>query len=144
MLPPEQLLAANGLEGAVRPSLGQGLGPAMGGLAVGAFFPAIGAVLVAVLYLLAFAILLFLRWQEELSAKAGSTEKSSLFDDLRSGVKYVAGTRWLLWTLIFGSALALIVQGPIEVLLPFLARDRSTMQKQPSVFSSLPMASAGR
>lgn len=33
-------------------------------------------------------------------------------------------TRWLLWTLSFGSLLALIIQGPIEVLLPFLTRDR--------------------
>ncbi|BCF86350.1 hypothetical protein RQCS_58950 (plasmid) [Rhodococcus qingshengii] len=33
-------------------------------------------------------------------------------------------TRWLLWTLLFGSSLALVIQGPIEVLLPFLARDR--------------------
>ena len=30
----------------------------------------------------------------------------------------------LLWTLIFGSSLALIIQGPIEVLLPFLTRER--------------------
>jgi MFS family permease len=36
----------------------------------------------------------------------------------------VVRTRWLLWTLIFGSSLALIIQGPIEVLLPFLTRDR--------------------
>jgi DHA3 family tetracycline resistance protein-like MFS transporter len=39
-------------------------------------------------------------------------------------VGYVVRTRWLLWTLIFGSGLALIIQGPIEVLLPFLTRDR--------------------
>ena len=36
----------------------------------------------------------------------------------------MARTRWLLWTLIFGSSLALIIQGPIEVLLPFITRDR--------------------
>lgn len=36
----------------------------------------------------------------------------------------MAGTRWLLWTLIFGSSLALIIQGPIEVLLPLLTRER--------------------
>ncbi|TFH54964.1 MFS transporter [Glutamicibacter arilaitensis] len=124
VLPPEQLLAANGLEGAVRPSMGQGLGPAVGGLVVGAFFPAIGAVIVAVSYLLAFAILLFLQPQKEPSSATDPAEKSSLLNDLRSGVKYVAGTRWLFWTLIFGSVLALIVQGPVEVLLPFLARDR--------------------
>ena len=35
VLPPEQLLAANGLEGALRPSMGQGLGPALGGVIVG-------------------------------------------------------------------------------------------------------------
>ena len=40
VLPPEQLLAANGLEGALRPSMGQGLGPALGGVIVGLFFPA--------------------------------------------------------------------------------------------------------
>ena len=33
-------------------------------------------------------------------------------------------TRWLLWTLVFGATLALIIQGPIEVLLPFLTRER--------------------
>lgn len=124
VLPPEQLLAANGLEGAVRPSMGQGLGPAVGGLIVGAFFPAIGAAIVAVSYLVAFAILLFLQPRDEVSSAEESAEKSSLFRDLRSGVKYVVETRWLLWTLIFGSSLALIVQGPIEVLLPFLTRDR--------------------
>lgn len=43
VLPPDQLLAANGLEGALRPLMGQGLGPALGGLIVGAFFPAVGA-----------------------------------------------------------------------------------------------------
>lgn len=54
VLPPEQLLAANGLEGALRPSMGQGLGPALGGVIVGMFFPAIGAVIVAASYAIAF------------------------------------------------------------------------------------------
>lgn len=60
ILPPEQLLAANGLEGALRPTLGQGLGPALGGLIVGAFLPAAGAVVVAASFALAFVLLLFL------------------------------------------------------------------------------------
>ncbi|WP_220456722.1 MFS transporter [Changpingibacter yushuensis] len=42
VLPAEELLAANGLEGTLRPSMGQGLGPALGGITVGMFFPAIG------------------------------------------------------------------------------------------------------
>lgn len=56
VLPPQQLLAANGLEGALRLSMGQGLGPALGGVAVGAFFPAVGAVIVASSYAIAFVI----------------------------------------------------------------------------------------
>lgn len=124
VLPPEQLLAANGLEGALRPTLGQGLGPALGGIVVGLFFPAIGAVIVAASYTVAFIITLFLSRREHLDEPVAPEDRTSMWGDLRAGIRYVVGTRWLLWTLIFGSSLALIIQGPIEVLLPFLTRDR--------------------
>lgn len=124
VLPPEQLLAANGLEGALRPSMGQGLGPALGGIVVGMFFPAIGAVIVAASYAIAFILTLFLSRRDELTTVTSPEQRTSVWGDLRAGVNYVIRTRWLLWTLIFGSSLALIIQGPIEVLLPFLTRDR--------------------
>jgi len=124
VLPPEQLLAANGLEGALRPSMGQGLGPALGGIIVGMFFPAIGAVIVAGSYAVAFILTLFLSRRDELTTVTSPEQRTSVWGDLRAGVNYVARTRWLLWTLIFGSSLALIIQGPIEVLLPFITRDR--------------------
>jgi DHA3 family tetracycline resistance protein-like MFS transporter len=124
VLPPEQLLAANGLEGALRPSMGQGLGPALGGIVVGMFFPAIGAVIVAASYAIAFILTLFLSRRDELTTVSSPEQRTSVWGDLRTGVNYVARTRWLLWTLIFGSSLALIIQGPIEVLLPFITRDR--------------------
>lgn len=124
VLPPEQLLAANGLEGALRPSMGQGLGPALGGVVVGMFFPAAGAIIVASSYAIAFVITLFLRQKDEPVQFTSPEERTSVWSDIRTGVKYVTQTRWLLWTLIFGSSLALIIQGPIEVLLPFLTRER--------------------
>jgi len=124
VLPPEQLLAANGLEGALRPSMGQGLGPAAGGVVVGMFFPAAGAIIVASSYAIAFVITLFLRHKDEPVQSTSPEERTSVWSDIRTGVKYVTQTRWLLWTLIFGSSLALIIQGPIEVLLPFLTRER--------------------
>ena len=124
ILPAEQLLAANGLEGALRPSLGQGLGPAVGGLVVGAFFPGVGAVIVAASYTIAFVITLFLSRLPEMSGPSAPEGATSAWGDLREGVKYVLNTRWLLWTLVFGASLALIIQGPIEVLLPFLTRER--------------------
>jgi MFS family permease len=124
VLPPEQLLAANGLEGALRPSMGQGLGPALGGVIVGAFFPAVGAAIVAASYAIAFVITLFLSRRDDEPSDDASEDRTSVWADLRAGIRYVVGTRWLLWTLLFGSSLALIIQGPIEVLLPFLTRDR--------------------
>lgn len=124
VLPSEQLLAANGLEGALRPSMGQGLGPALGGIVVGTFFPAIGAMIVAASYAIAFILTLFLSRRDELTTVTSPEQRTSVWGDLRAGVNYVARTRWLLWTLIFGSSLALIIQGPIEVLLPFITRDR--------------------
>lgn len=124
VLPPDQLLAANGLEGALRPTMGQGLGPALGGVIVGSFFPAIGVVIVAASYMIAFVITLFLSRRDEHPSVTPLEERVSVWRDLRAGVGYVVRTRWLLWTLIFGSGLALIIQGPIEVLLPFLTRDR--------------------
>ena len=124
VLPSEQLLAANGLEGALRPSMGQGLGPALGGIVVGTFSPAIGAMIVAASYAIAFILTLFLSRRDELTTVTSPEQRTSVWGDLRAGVNYVARTRWLLWTLIFGSSLALIIQGPIEVLLPFITRDR--------------------
>lgn len=124
VLPSEQLLAANGLEGALRPSMGQGLGPALGGIVVGTFFPAIGAMIVAASYAIAFILTLFLSRRDDLTTVTSPEQRTSVWGDLRAGVNYVARTRWLLWTLIFGSSLALIIQGPIEVLLPFITRDR--------------------
>ena len=120
----QQLLPANGLEGALRPSMGQGLGPALGGIVVGTFFHAIGAMIVAASYAIAFILTLFLSRRDELTTVTSPEQRTSVWGDLRAGVNYVARTRWLLWTLIFGSSLALIIQGPIEVLLPFITRDR--------------------
>ena len=86
VLPPEQLLAANGLEGALRPSMGQGLGPALGGIVVGMFFPAIGAVIVAASYAIAFILTLFLSRRDELITVTSPEQRTSVWGDLRAGV----------------------------------------------------------
>lgn len=74
--------------------------------------------------MIAFVITLFLSHRHQNSPEDTPDERTSAWGDLRVGVRYVARTRWLLWTLLFGSSLALIIQGPIDVLLPFLTRDR--------------------
>ena len=63
ILPPEDLLAANGLEGTMRPMLQQAAGPAVAGILVAALSPAYAVTGVAACHLLAFCILNLLHRQ---------------------------------------------------------------------------------
>jgi DHA3 family tetracycline resistance protein-like MFS transporter len=51
-------------------------------------------------------------------------EMSHPLADLRDGFLFVLRTRWLLWTLLFASMWVLLALGPMDVLLPFIARQR--------------------
>jgi DHA3 family tetracycline resistance protein-like MFS transporter len=51
-------------------------------------------------------------------------EKPHPLADLRDGFRFVLRTRWLLWTLLFASMWVLLALGPMDVLLPFIARQR--------------------
>lgn len=125
ILPPGQLLAANGLEGAIRPGLQQAAGPAAAGLLLAALAPAHAAVLIAIAHGMAFVLLLFLR--PEPAATAAETVESSatsVLHDLREAVVFTVKTPWLLWTLLYATLWVLVAVGPEEVLLPFLIRER--------------------
>jgi DHA3 family tetracycline resistance protein-like MFS transporter len=122
ILPAEQLLAANGVEGVVRPVFQRAVGPAVAGVLVGATFPAAGAYVVAGLFALGLVLLVTTRpVRDEPSPEA---ERPHVVRDLREGFAFMVRTPWLLWTLLFASMFVLVVLGPIEVLLPFVAADR--------------------
>lgn len=135
ILPPEDLLAANGMEGTMRPMLQQAAGPAVAGILVAALSPAHAVTGVAVCHLLAFSILNLLHRQpragaeggtgaERTDAGSGEPARTSVLHDLREGVSYTVRTPWLLWTLLWACISVLFLIGPIEVLLPFVVRDQ--------------------
>ena len=129
ILPAEDLLAANGMEGTVRPILQQAAGPAIAGILVAAFSPAHAVAGVAACHFLAFGILNFLnrRALAGTDADGASSEASagrSFLQDLREGFSYTVRTPWLLWTLVWACLSVLFLIGPIEVLLPFVVRDQ--------------------
>jgi MFS family permease len=130
ILPPEDLLAANGMEGTMRPILQQAAGPAVAGVVVAALSPSHAVTGVATCHLLAFIILNFLGRHNlaapHSGADAGTTgaAKTSVFHDLREGVSYTIRTPWLLWTLLWACVSVLFLIGPIEVLMPFVVRDQ--------------------
>lgn len=130
ILPAEDLLAANGMEGTMRPVLQQAAGPAVAGILVAALSPSHAVTGVAMCHLLAFIVLNFLG-RHTLATQHGGYEQSpgehrkqSFLNDLREGVSYTLRTPWLLWTLIWACISVLFLIGPIEVLLPFVVRDQ--------------------
>jgi MFS family permease len=144
LLPPGQLLAANGLEGAIRPALQQAAGPAAAGMLLAALIPAHAAVAIAVAHGAAFVILLFLRPEpaphDDSAAPGDETTPSEqtargVLHDLREAVVFTLRTPWLLWTLLYATLWVLVVVGPEEVLLPFLIRDR--IGEDPRLFGFL-------
>ncbi|BBY84616.1 tetracycline efflux MFS transporter Tet(V) [Mycolicibacterium tokaiense] len=120
ILPADQLLAANGVEGVLRPVLQRAVGPAAAGLLIGATFPTLGAVIVAVM----FAIALVLLFCTTGVPRAVPTVRTHPLADLRDGFAFMVRTPWLLGTLLFASMFVLFVIGPIEVLLPFITEAR--------------------
>ena len=123
ILPAEQLLAANGVEGVVRPVFQRAVGPAIAGVLVGATMPSVGAIVVAALFAIGLALLVGTRPEARASAPEVG-ERPHALRDLREGCAFVVRTPWLLWTLLFASMFVLVVLGPIEVLLPFVVQDR--------------------
>jgi DHA3 family tetracycline resistance protein-like MFS transporter len=124
ILPADQLLAANGVEGVVRPVFQRAVGPALAGLVVGATSPALGEFVVAALLGIALVLLVATRPATRTPAQTAEAERPHVLRDLREGFSFVLRTPWLLWTLLFASMFVLVVLGPIEVLLPFIAQDR--------------------
>jgi MFS family permease len=121
LLPADELLAANGLEGVLRPVAMYAAGPALAGGLVAAFGPGIALGGAAAGYALALLPLLAMR----VPPSAEERERGSVLADLREGFAYLLRTGWLFATLAFAVLLVLVVIGPIEVLLPFAVRDQT-------------------
>jgi MFS transporter, DHA3 family, tetracycline resistance protein len=124
ILPAEQLLAANGVEGVVRPVFQRAVGPAIAGVVVGATFPSVAAVVVAALFAIGLLLLVATKPAMKTHVREPDPERPQLLRDLRDGFVFMLRTPWLLWTLLFASMFVLVVLGPIEVLLPFIAKQR--------------------
>ncbi|SHF89076.1 MFS transporter [Geodermatophilus nigrescens] len=127
LLPADQLLAANGLEGAMRPVLYQVAGPAMAALLVAAVSPGAALLATAGASLAATACVLGLPLLP-VAREPGAEQRHparALLGDLREGLAFLVRTRWLLATLLFGSLMLLATTGPLQVLTPFALRDRA-------------------
>lgn len=126
IVPEEQLMAVNGVEGVVRPTIGQAFGPAVAGVVIGASAPSWACLGAAAAMVVAFVALL----------AVPSTPVRRTFDDahpthpvqaalrdVAEGFTYMVRTPWLLVSLLSASVIVLVMMGPLEVLIPFFIKD---------------------
>jgi len=130
LVPADELLAANGLEGFLRPLLLQAAGPAAAGAIVAASSPGVALLATAVAALGAVLALLGLPATplgRDRTDEAGqpAAPAGSVLRDVRAGFAYMAATPWLLSTLLFASVLVLLIVGPLEVLTPFAVQEQA-------------------
>ena len=127
LVPEEHLLAANGLEGVLRPALMQAAGPAIAAAVVGAFSPAVAlaAAALAALVAAAFVLGMPLTAVRREVVDDGSHPVRQVLVDVREGWVYMVRTPWLLATLVYASVMILVMIGPFEVLAPFAIKDRA-------------------
>ena len=133
ILPEEDLVAANGVDGVMRSTLQQAIGPTLAGVLLGATYPDTGLVIIAVLFAISLTLLLTLR--PATAPPAAATSRARVWADLRDGLSFVVTTRWLRWTLVVTAVTAFSVAGPVEVLLPYLTQEK--FDDGPLAFGSL-------
>jgi MFS family permease len=127
LVPETDLQAVNGFEGMIRPTVQQAIGPAVAGLVVGAASPAAAFVVASAasaLGLLALTAVPKTPVRRDLDQVSDLHPVRSALVDMKEGFAYMVRTPWLFSSLIFGSVMVLVIMGPLEVLIPFLLKDR--------------------
>jgi MFS family permease len=133
LVPESDLMAVNGFEGMIRPTVGQAIGPAVAGVVVGAVSPgaavavAAGASLLGLLALATVPLTPVRRAPLDEQSEAAVERQHPVrvaLADMREGFSYMVRTPWLLATLLFASLMILVMMGPLDVLIPFLIKDR--------------------
>lgn len=135
LVPERDLMAVNGFEGMVRPTLAQAVGPGVAGAVVG--LASSGAAITVAAVSMALGLLALTAVPLTAVRRAPAAEPdagaepapavsavSSALADMREGFAYMVRTPWLLATLLFASVMILAIMGPLEVLMPFLLKDR--------------------
>ena len=121
LVPEHQLAQANALDQLIRPIALRMVGPALGGVLVGAFGAAAVFAFDAVSFGASAAALLLMR-RPAAARVAAAAAAGGVLGDLRDGWRFVRERRWLWVTFLCAAVAYLLFMGPVEVLVPYLVK----------------------
>lgn len=123
LVPDEQLPHANSVLATIRPLMFRLVGPAMAGLVVALVGPGTAFVVDAASFVASAVAIAAIRPRPMHREGAGHGVRQT-FTEVREGLGFVRRTPWLWATLISAMLSLLIFLGPVEVLVPFLVKNR--------------------
>jgi DHA3 family tetracycline resistance protein-like MFS transporter len=126
LLPDELLPQANALQGLVRPMMVRLVGPAIGGFVVAAVGPGVAFVIDGATFLVSMVLLAAIS-ARPVRAAAGASLRRTIAE-VGEGLDFVRRTPWLWATLVSAMFSLLLFVGPVQVLLPFLVKNRLALE----------------
>lgn len=122
LLPSEQLPQANALQGFFRPMAVRLIGPAIGGFVVASVGPGAAFLIDGGSFFVSMLALAAIATRPVRTAAAASVQRT--FAEIGEGLVFVRRTPWLWATLVSAMFSLLLFIGPVQVLLPFLVKNR--------------------
>ncbi len=120
LLPAESLAQANSLDQLIRPLALRLVGPALGGVLVGALGTAAAFGLDAASFAISIAALISIAPRPASAA----ADVRRVGREIEAGLRYVRSHAWLWATLLSAAIAYLLFMGPTEVLLPYIVKNR--------------------
>jgi MFS family permease len=119
VVPQDLLVEANSNRQTVRPLAMNFIGPALGGVMVGAVGPGWAFMVNAISFVAAAVFVLAMRHRPEPRDAA----QESVWHDVREGLAYVRRRTWLWGAMVSATVVLLVYLGPYEVLVPFIVKN---------------------
>jgi MFS family permease len=122
IVPAERLVEANVLRQSIRPLALRLVGPALGGVLVAALGPGQAFLADSLSFLIALTAVAMIRPRPR-----ARSESRRLSHEVLTGLRFIGSESWLWVSLIAAAAWLLVYVGPLEVLLPFLVRNKISL-----------------
>jgi DHA3 family tetracycline resistance protein-like MFS transporter len=123
LLPEDKLPQANAISGVLRRLMVSIVGPALAGFMIAIFGPGQAFVIDGLTFLVSAAAVYAIRARPHVRPKADLGVRQTLHD-IGEGLSYVRGRPWIWATLLSAMFSLLVFVGPVQVLVPFLVKNR--------------------